>query len=240
MTTYYHARRVSDNKKTGPIPVTTSSRNTCPDACPLKAGGCYAKSGPLALHWTAVSNGERAGDLSAPTLEGLVAFVRSLPRGQLWRMSQAGDLPGDGASNRIDVDALARIVAANRGRRGFTYTHYPVTDNPQDDNAAAIRHANEHGFAINLSADNPAQADRLSDMGIAPVVTLLSDTATDKAYKTPAGRTIVTCPAAIREGVTCATCGICADSGRSFIVGFPAHGTSKKKATRIAMQEATA
>jgi hypothetical protein len=42
---------ISYNKKTGPIPVSTSDALTCPDSCPLKTGGCYAKGGPLALVW---------------------------------------------------------------------------------------------------------------------------------------------------------------------------------------------
>ena len=47
----------SRNKKTGPIPVSTSGKHTCPDACPLKASGaCYAMAGPLGLFWAKVSN----------------------------------------------------------------------------------------------------------------------------------------------------------------------------------------
>lgn len=41
----------SGNKKTGPIPVSTTIDTTCPSACPLKSGGCYAKHGPLAIVW---------------------------------------------------------------------------------------------------------------------------------------------------------------------------------------------
>ncbi len=43
--------RVSSNAKTGPIPVTTTSEETCPVSCPLKRNGCYADAGPLALFW---------------------------------------------------------------------------------------------------------------------------------------------------------------------------------------------
>ena len=50
----YHLTRVSSNSKTGPIPVSTTSRNSCPEACELKGSGCYAESGPLRLHWDAV------------------------------------------------------------------------------------------------------------------------------------------------------------------------------------------
>ena len=49
----------SRNKKTGNIPVSTSGKHTCPDACPLKASGaCYAMGGPLGMFWTKVSKNE--------------------------------------------------------------------------------------------------------------------------------------------------------------------------------------
>jgi len=55
----YHITLKSNNKKTGPIIVITSSRNTCPETCPFKKNGCYADGGPLKLHWDKVSDGTR-------------------------------------------------------------------------------------------------------------------------------------------------------------------------------------
>jgi hypothetical protein len=57
----YHFTRVSGNAKCGPIPVTTTSADSCPPTCSFKGNGCYAESGPLALHWKAVSSGKRGG-----------------------------------------------------------------------------------------------------------------------------------------------------------------------------------
>ncbi len=213
--------RVSRNGKTGPIPVSTSSRESCAADCPLKDNGCYAEQGPLALFWAKVSDG-RAGML----WDDFLAAVRKLPKGQLWRHNQAGDLPGIG--NHIDSDMLASLVAANRGRNGFTYTHKPLTA----DNSAAIAAALADGFVINVSADNLAEADELSESGFPVVVVLPSEQMT--ALKTPAGRHVAICPAVKSDAVTCASCGICAEAGRKAIIGFPAHGTSKRKASAIA------
>ena len=69
---------------------------------------------------------------------------------QLWRHNQAGDLPGRG--NKIDLRLLAELVAANRQRRGFTYTHKPLTAA----NVAAIMGATRDGFTVNVSANSPA------------------------------------------------------------------------------------
>jgi hypothetical protein len=182
---------------------------------------CYAQTGPLALHWAKVSDGRRGTDW-----QEFCETIASLPDGQVWRHNQAGDLPSDGET--IDADALALLVEANAGRRGFTYTHH----RPEGDNAFAIASANALGFTVNLSADSVQDADALADLGIAPVVCVLPIDQTENT-KTPAGRTVVVCPATQRDDVSCATCQLC-QRQRSTIVGFPAHGTQAKKADAIA------
>jgi hypothetical protein len=60
----------SDNGKTGPIAVSSTSRHTCPSSCPLAGDqGCYAEAGfHTRLHWDRLSRGE-SGFLAA-------AFIR--------------------------------------------------------------------------------------------------------------------------------------------------------------------
>ena len=217
--------RISRNAKTGPIPVSTTEARTCPPSCGMFAA-CYAKAGPLALFWAKVSEG-RAG-LDWPEF---LERVAALPKGQLWRHNQSGDLPGEG--DQVDPVALAQLVKANRGRRGFTYTHKPVEGLLGLANRVAVEIANREGFTINLSADDLAEADRLAALAVAPVVVVLpSDQMT--ATVTPAGRKVAICPATIADEVTCATCGLCALPNRKAIIGFPAHGASKRKASAIA------
>lgn len=213
--------RFSRNAKTGPIPVSTSPSSTCPTSCPLKGAGCYAEAGPLGILWRKVSEG-RAG----LTWEQFLAEIETLPSRIMWRHNQAGDLPGIG--DAIDRDKLRQLVKANGKRRGFTFTHKPATRS----NLAAIRAANKAGFTINLSADNLSEADTLADTGLPVVAVLPSDTT--KPAKTPAGRTVALCPATIAKGITCMDCGLCAMPGRKAIIGFPAHGASKAKASAIA------
>lgn len=222
-----HVTMKSSNAKTGPIPVSTTSAATCPTACPFRtdaAGGCYAASGPLALHWEAVTAGERGTDWST-----FVDQIRALPADTLWRHNQAGDLPGDGTS--IDVESLSELVRANVGKRGFTYTHYSADD---VGNRLAIRYANASGFTVNLSANDTTHADTLADLGVGPVVTVLPRDTVGRTVRTPAGRTVVVCPATYRDDVSCATCQLCQRADRTTIVGFPAHGSGAKKASAVA------
>jgi len=213
--------RVSRNAKTGPIPVTTSSEETCPEACALKNNGCYAEGGPLAMFWRKVT--ERKAGLA---WEDALSQIAKLPKGTFWRMNQAGDLPGVGDS--IDPVSFGELVKANRGRRGFTYTHKPASIA----NLALVRTALREGFVVNLSADNLAKADELASTG-APVVVVLPSMQTT-ALKTPAGRHVAICPATISDNVTCASCGLCAEQNRKSIIGFPAHGNRKKAASAVA------
>ena len=208
-----HLTLKSANVKTGPIPVSTTERASCPDDCNMKAE-CYAASGPLALHWAAVSAGARGTDW--PTF---TQTIGQLPAGQLWRHNQAGDLPQTGGT--IDAVKLGQLVAANTGKRGFTYSHHRDAAS-----IAWIRHANAWGFTVNLSANDLQDADMLADHAAGPVVVVLPSTTTANTT-TPAGRAVVICPATQRDDVSCATCQLC-QRQRAVIVGFPAHGTRKR------------
>lgn len=214
----------SKNEKTGPIPVSTTTALTCPASCPFNRnndGGCYADGGPLRIHWDKITRGDAGMDW-----QSFVDAIAELPEGQLWRHNQAGDLPG--AGDTIDGAALALLVKANKGKRGFTYTHKPMTAA----NRKAVKDANKAGFVINLSGNNLSHADELADLNIAPVVVVLPASQTENTV-TPKGRKVVVCPATQREDVSCMTCGLCARL-RDAIVGFPAHGAAHKKANAIA------
>lgn len=222
----FHLTKVSSNVKTGPIPVSTSHKNTCPDACPLKAKGCYALGGPSNIHWKAVTEGKRGTDWAH-----FVQTIKALPRGQLWRHNQSGDLPLIDGSQQVDGVAVSQLVGANKGKRGFTYTHHDVIDNTLNRNI--VKHANDNGFTINLSGNNISHADKLADLDMAPVVVILPFEAPKVSY-TPKGRKVVACPAETSDRVTCASCGLCQSATRSYIIGFHAHGVSKKAVNLIA------
>lgn len=231
--------RVSSNSKTGPIPVTMTEKSTCPKACPLKSSGCYAESGHVNIHWSRLGKPKQSkapakpqngltGDVYGLPWATLCDSIKSLPKGQLWRMNVAGDLPSVDAEN-IDSHALAMLVNANKGKQGFTYTHY---DPSIGINASLIKAANNAGFTVNLSANTLEHADQLKALNIGPVVTILPIDA-PKSQQTPAGNTVVICPAVQSDDVTCASCAICQKADRKVIIGFPAHGISKRKAESV-------
>ena len=221
----HYAINLKGNTKTA-IPTTTSSKSTCPDTCPLKVKGCYAKNHFLGSYWERLSNGEVKTSLD---YRGLLHAVKRLPKGQLWRHNQAGDL--NHIDGRIGISSLLALVSANSGKNGFTYTHHtPLNEH----NYNAIKQANIDGFTINLSANNLTEADTFKTLGVAPVCVLLPVDAPNVSY-TPNKNKIVACPAEKNKKVTCANCGLCAESKRGYIIGFRAHGSAKKSVNIIAV-----
>jgi hypothetical protein len=213
----------SSNIKTGPIPTSTSDRATCWTGCPFYDKGCYAKSGPQNIHWNKVSAGERGYEWQA-----FLSLIRKLQRGQLWRHNVSGDLPvvSDGV---IDGDKVAQLVDANRGRKGYTYTHHPLTDS----NLGAIMYANAAGFTVNVSTESVEVADSIMTKHGIPAVAVVNSNKTDRFYRTESGRKVITCPATIHDNVTCKTCGLCQQADRQFVIAFPAHGNAKKTVNAI-------
>lgn len=228
---------VSRNAKTGPIPVSTSGRETCPTDCAFYAKECYALGGPLGALWRGLTMAEPnssftngRGTIKTIDWDELCKRVSKLLPTQLWRHNQAGDLPKVHGTAKIDRAKLLKLAKASRGKRGFTYTHHNVL---QDlDNRQAVADAVAEGFIINLSANNLRHADMLAGLNIAPVAVVVPMDVKENT-KTPEGRKVVICPATIRDDVTCADCGLCARA-RDFIIGFPAHGVSKRAASAIA------
>ena len=215
----YALTKVSNNSKTGAIPVTVSNRGTCPPSCPLLKNGCYAEGYYTQLHWDKVTNGERGTNWNE-----FINAIKTLPKRTLWRHNVSGDLVG--TNDIIDNVALAQLVQANKNKSGFTYTHYPMNN---VNNIQAVKKANDAGFTVNLSANNIDQADHYKSLKIGPVVVVVSEDC-EKVTFTPNNNKIVVCPAQNNDKVTCSSCGLCQKQDRDYIIGFRVHGTYTKKA----------
>lgn len=221
----------SSNAKVGQIPVTTSSHSTCPPSCALIGhyddngkwikGPCYADSGfHTALHWDKVTSGERGTPYN-----DFIEKITSLKPGQLWRHNVAGDLQGK--NDVIDQDKLRQLTEANTGKRGFTYTHYPITKKKNRD---SIAYANNSGFTVNVSANSPSDAIDIRKAYKLPTVTIVPSDYWATGNKVG---DIVRCPAEYKD-TNCKQCQLCQRSERAVIVGFTAHGSQAKAADIIA------
>jgi len=238
----------SGNRKVGKgTPVSMSTMATCPPSCKLKAG-CYATCGRLGLVWFKLTVGKLTNGV------GFTEFCRRVAglgdNVTIWRHNQAGDLPGN--NNRLHRGRCLQLARANcaggRNRGGYTYTHYPmfkdkgIPESVAKHNRGVVRDMNALGFTVNLSADNADHADQLTALDIGPVACLMPMDA-DKRVKTAEGNTVLPCPAVLDGSETnCVECKLCQirtkPSGAArVIVGFPAHGTSKRRADLVARAE---
>jgi hypothetical protein len=134
---------------------------------------------------------------------------------------------GKGAK-QIDADYLdALLDAVPRRGVSFTYSHF-------DWKLWADKLA-PGKTVINFSTESPLTAAAATLENVPSVVVLREDYwQGSKTQSAPFGVRIVRCPAEYREGFSCADCGngepLCARRDRDYIIGFSAHGPSKKKA----------
>ena len=208
----------SSNKKTGKIPVSTTSRSSCPPTCPLIGeDGCYNEAGfHTRLHWDYITAGKRG----LPELEFIDAVAR-LKAGSLFRHNIGGDLWH--IAGRIQEELLQKLAAATRHlKAAWTYTHHLRTP----ENLAAIKASNNAGFTINLSTEVRSEAAAFAKQGFPVVCIVPKDT---PAKFEVDGVQFRQCPATFNGSPTqCKNCGggipLCARADRGFVVTFPVHG----------------
>ncbi len=220
--TFFHLSRKSSNRKTGPIAVTTTSKNSCSLNCGMREF-CYAMNGHLGMHWNAVSNGSRSSEWRKH-LDDLV----SLPFGSPIRFNQAGDLVAGrtGRLSRAFMNGLMAVVKARR-LQAWSYTHH---DYLIGENARLLRRANREGLRINVSTETEESADRAIASGL-PAVLAVSSEETRTVWRTPARNLVKVCPAQLRD-TDCSRCMLCHKRGSKVIIAFLAHGSRKNRANQ--------
>lgn len=224
MAHWYHLTKKSSNKKTGPIAVSTTSRDSCPATCSLKGNGCYAESGPLRLHWDIVSDGAWHDKPRGYDIESFIRDIKSLPERSCFRHNQAGDLPH--TNGLINAYALELITDACAERKlvAWTYTHHKV-DNMN--NVVMIKRSNSHGLTVNVSAHSQAAAASYHKQGL-PAVCIVPKGETRNHWIND-GVPFIVCPAQTRDNMDCDKCRLCANANRKSVVAFKAHGNSARK-----------
>lgn len=224
MAHWYHLTKKSSNKKTGPIAVSTTSRDSCSPSCPLFGNGCYAETGPLKLHWDKVSDGPWAEKPRGTDIETFIRELKTLPEGSCLRHNQAGDLPHFNGSINAHALGLIANACAERKLKAWTYTHHDIE---HYGNRELIKASPSMGMVVNVSAHSQAHAIDVYRQGMPAVCIVPKDTQVN-TWCTDSVRFVV-CPAQTKQNLTCAECKLCANADRTCVVAFKAHGTQAKK-----------
>ena len=243
-TTKHHVTLLSHNVKTGPMTVTRSTTDTCPKSCPLLDAGCYDQAGNGGIHRRKVD----ALAYKTPTIDQFFEAIPDFSR--LYRLNEGGDLWSGKTSEHISHVLLKRFTDINKHWRktAIVYTHKPCVGSRshwriREANRKAIKNANAT-HAINVSVESLSEVDEAFEHGL-DVVTVLPLDANEqrkRSTRTPEGKLVVHCPAtwgniSCAGGVGKKACGgskgaLCAIKNRDFAIGFPAHGSSKKRITK--------
>ena len=219
--TLTHLTKRSANVKTGPIPVSTSSRENCPKTCPFRSNGCYAESGKLRLHWDKVTAGERGTEWQI-----FLDSIKALPESTFWRHNQAGDIKNPNTA--AGTKQLAQLTNANRGRKGYTYTHHRLTHIGVQN----VKAATSQGFTVNVSADSEQAADVAISKGLRAVF-VVNSAENRRFWNTAQGNRVVVCPAQLHKNIDCKTCKLCQSRPQNVAIAFLAHGNGKRKVNEL-------
>lgn len=231
----------SSNAKTGNIIQSYSSRSTCPEKCPLRAGVCYAEGYYTRKIWDRcdnpmdkryVANDEQ---LRATLLEATKQHLKGDSNNStvLFRHNVAGDVATEGTSvlDSRRINSLTGAVEyVNKlfpdSLRGYTYTHCEINAHA----AGIIRDAASRGFLINASCETIPEVIQAKSLGINTVITSVSPDETKRALKA-SGIPSVQCPAQTHAGRNCKECRLCSRDRKTTII-FGVHGSAAKKATK--------
>ena len=233
----------SSNKKTGDIIQSYSSRATCPEKCPLKAGGCYAEGYYTRKLWDRCDNPEdpryvaNYDQLRLALLEATIQHIKGSPK-VLFRHNVAGDVAIEGTSviDSKRVNALADAVKYVNtlfpdSLMGYTYTHCEISEY----SAGIIHEAAANGFLINASCETVSEVMQAKALGINTVITSVNPEETKKALKA-SGIVGVQCPAQTHADRNCKECRLCARDGKITVI-FGIHGNTAKKAAKVIMMK---
>ena len=134
-------------------------------------------------------------------------------------------------TKKIDHEYLDALLDAVPSKGvSFTYSHF-------DPNVYGWGKKLKAGkTVINFSTENLGAAAASIWNGVPSVVVVPESFWHGRKTAAPHGKTIVRCPAEYRD-ISCAQCGngepLCARLKRNFIIGFTAHGPSKRKAADL-------
>jgi len=210
-----HIVAQSSNSKTGPIPVTYRGKDTCPTSCPFLDNGCYGDGRIFALahKFRQSITLDRARQILDKRKES-ARYLRDRVVGDI--LTPAG---------KVDWQYLTAISLLGRqaGLTVFGYTHAWKLLRKRDVSRLA-----KLGYVMNASCETEREVSRAVALGMPTVIT----NGEIPEGEIIAGKRMITCPAQVRDGITCATCGLCAKNDRTVVIRFIPHGPSRKRAER--------
>jgi hypothetical protein len=206
------------DKKTGEVVASYSPKETCPDSCELKKGGCYAWG---LFYLNVLSNKIRDGKIRLVSLKE--ALTNKADDCKIVRHRVAGDIVGDVDETLKECELVESIGLTNIG-----YTHHW-----RSKEAEPLK-----GY-FRASCETEEDVLKARDMGWG--ATMIVPKGAPKRMKLANGETAYLCPARRdvpnKPDITCNTCTLCkiGESTIAKTVMFEVHGNAAtlKKANAV-------
>jgi hypothetical protein len=205
------AVEVSKNAKTGPCSNLYAPLSTCPDTCPFKARGCYARNGKTYMHARRCTESE-AQYTQLETAQHEADKIRSLSGKLPLRLHVSGDFFD--AQCAAIIDSAAGEYTAKHGQAVWAYTH----------NWRVIPRETFKNISILASVENMKDATEAKKAGYAVAIVIPEGTKSDS---------VTICPH-ITRGTPCVSCKLClhADKLKKPIAFYP-HGAQRKSVEAV-------
>lgn len=206
-----------------------SIEKTCSNTCPLKNGGCYAKTSYVGMLTSRLN--KEAKEYTALQVAQAEAKVidnsynkESIPYGRDLRLHVSGD------SKSIKGTRLINAAVLRWKKRGghdvWSYSH----------SWQHVPRKEWKDVSILASIESTKQVKLARKQGYAPAI-IVANHPTDKAYTLPGSNVKwIPCPAQTKPGgkqVTCTDCRLCMKADWLYAtnkgIAFAAHGVSKNK-----------
>ena len=205
-----HWISVTADKKTGAIPVSYSPKESCPDSCTLKEGGCYA----WGLFYLRILGAKiRDGKIEIKTLAQALKERRADAR--IVRHRVAGDIVGD-----VEGTVEECLQVEREGLTNIGYTH-----NWKAEEAQPLKKW------FRASCNSLEEVELARSMGWS--VTFMVPEGTSKKVSLDSGEKAYMCPARVgvegKKDITCNTCTLCRVDSKTAdkAVMFEVHGTKE-------------
>lgn len=212
--------RKSGNSKIGYMSTCYTSKNSCPDNCPLKGNnGCYAACG---MHTKPVW--ERVDKIVSSYDNFKKAFIgrsgKVLKTYGTFRVNTAGDIATIGTSDvNVDILKMFTLISDILGVTCYTYTHCKASAK----NLKILARYNEQGKVfVNLSANTVADVKKANKYNVQATTIVPTKKVGVQNVK---GIKVVNCINQLK-GIQCKECKLCM-SKHDYNIAFTVHGTKK-------------
>lgn len=205
------AKELSKNSKTGTCAAVYAPLNTCPETCPFRTAGCYARNGKVGMHARRITTvAQSVTQLEIARAEA--KEIRAMSGKKPLRLHVSGDFHDAKCADIID--SACGDYTKKHGQPVWAYTH-----NWRNIDRVVFKH-----ISILASCESVIDAKRATQRGYAVALVIPTDSEPENT---------ITCRHTTHN-IQCVDCQLCLHADKlTKYVGFFPHGAQRKTVESI-------